>query len=291
MSKKLWIIFAAIGGTLFLSLAVTFFFFDLNISIALATDNLQNPNLFLKSCAAIGEFPIYIGPLLFGLVYGRTNKTKLWQLIANFVGFLVVYIASIRLIEGIFEEFFSSELGLTQQVLLAISSLLVYVLFFLLFQKFDVNNLEKLRDVSLIMLIVSVASFAGVQVVKHIMGRARFRALDENYSEFTNFLTIREFLGGLNGDNYKSFPSGHTASAACLLTTTLIPLKLSNKKWLAPLTLAITFAYTFMIALSRVCIGAHYASDVLFGFGCTTICYIVCYIVFIKKGWLNVRSN
>lgn len=291
MTKKLWIVSAVLGSLTFLALAIIFFFWDLNISIALASNNLKNPNFFLKTCAAVGEFPIYIGPLLFGLVYGRTNKTRLWQLVANFVGFMVVYIAGIRLIGGIFEEFFSSEVGSTQMALLAIISLLIYILLFLLFQKFSIENLEKLRDVSLVMMIVSAASFLGVQVVKHIMGRVRFRALDENYSEFTNFLTIREFLGGLNGDNCKSFPSGHTASAACLLTATLIPWKLSNKKWLAPLTLTVAFAYSVMIAISRICIGAHYASDVLFGFTFTTICYVVCYFVFIKKGWLNVRSN
>lgn len=291
MSKKNWIIFSIIGAVCFLGLAITFFFLDLNISIAVASDNLKNPNIFLKTCAALGEFPIYIGPLLFGLVYGRTNKTKLWQLIANFVGFIVIYIAGVRLLGGVFEEFFESELGTLQYALLAPISLLLYTLMFLLFQKFSVENLEKLRDVSLIMLLVSCSSFVCVQVVKHVVGRVRFRALDETYSEFTNFLTIKEFLGGLNGDNHKSFPSGHTASAACLLTCSLIPLKLSKNKWMPLITLGLSFLYVIMIALSRVFMGAHYASDVLFGFAFTSACYIVCYVIFVKKGWLNARSN
>ena len=98
-------------------------------------------------------------------------------------------------------------------------------------------------------------------------------------------------MGGLNGDDFKSFPSGHTASAACLLTGFLIPMKLSNKKWISYLTLSASVIYTVLIAVSRVCIGAHYASDVLFGFGITTICFALSYMIFTKKGWLNVRSN
>jgi membrane-associated phospholipid phosphatase len=291
MSKKNWIIVSIAISVLFLGLATTFLFTDLQISIALASNNLENPNFFLKLAASFGEFPIYVGPVLFGLVYGKTNKTKLWKLIAYFVGFIVVYVGSIRMIGETFEVFFKSELGFPQYLILAISSLLIYVLLFLLFEKIDVNKLEKLRDVSLVMLVVSALSFFGVQVIKHVMGRVRFRALDENYSEFTNFLTIREFLGGLNGDDFKSFPSGHTASAACLLTSFLIPLKLSNKKWVSYLTLALTLIYTILIAVSRVCVGAHYASDVLFGFGITGICFVLTYMIFTKKGWLNVRGN
>ena len=75
MSKKKIIIPSVIGALIFLTLAVVFFFYDLNISIALASDNLSDPNFFLKLCASIGEFPIYVGPMLFGLVYGLTNKT------------------------------------------------------------------------------------------------------------------------------------------------------------------------------------------------------------------------
>ena len=291
MSKKSWIIATITVSILFLGLAITFLFTDLQISIALASKNLENPNFLLKLAASFGEFPIYVGPVLFGLVYGKTNKTKLWKLIAYFVGFIIVYIAGIRMIGETFEVFFKSELGALQYAILAISSLLIYVLFFLLFERIDVSKLEKLRDVSLVMLVVSALSFFGVQVIKHLMGRVRFRALDETYSEFTNFLTIREFLGGLNGDDFKSFPSGHTASAACLLTSFLIPMKLSNKKWISYLTLSASVIYTVLIAVSRVCIGAHYASDVLFGFGITTICFVLSYMIFTKKGWLNVRSN
>lgn len=291
MNKKTLMITGIAGIVTFLALAITFFFTDLNISIALASNNLENPNFFLKIFDALGEFPIYIGPLMFGLVYGMTNKTKVWKLIAHFVGFLVTYIASVRLVGGIFEVFYESELGLFHLSLLAISSLLVYILLFLLFSNFKEENLLRIRDISLIMLIASAASFVIVTGVKYTMGRVRFRALDENYSEFTNFLTIKDFLGGLNGDDHRSFPSGHTGSATCIVMLTLLPMRLANKKWINYLVLGLSLAYAITVALTRVLIGAHYASDVLFGFTCTIVCFILTYFIFYKKGWLNARSN
>ena len=290
MSKKNIMIIVIAFCVLFLGLAITFFFTDLSISIALATNNVKNPNFFLKTMEAIGEFPIYIGPLLFALVYGLTNKTKLWKLIANFVGLAVTYVASIRIVGGIFESFYNSELSSLQTALLALSSLLVYVLLFLMFTKFKHENLVKLRDVSLIMMLVSAFSFVSVTGIKYVMGRARFRILDENYSEFSNFLTMN-FLRGLEGDGYRSFPSGHTGSATCLLTSFLIPMKLCDKKWIKYLVLGTSFVYAIVVALSRIMIGAHYASDVLFGFGCSVISFAIIYFVFYKKGWLNARSN
>lgn len=290
MSKKNLMIIVITFCVMFLGLAITFFFMDLNISIALATNNYKNPNLFLKTLEAVGEFPIYIGPMLFALVYGLTNKTKLWKLIANFVGLIVTYVAGVRLVGGIFESFYNSELSSFQSALLAISSLLIYVLLFLLFTRFKQENLVKLRDISLIMMLVSAFSFVSVTGIKYIMGRARFRILDENYSEFSNFLTMN-FFRGLDGDGYRSFPSGHTGSATCLLTSFLIPMRLCNKKWVTYTVFGASFLYAIVVALSRIMIGAHYASDVLFGFGCSVISFAVVYFIFYKKGWLNARSN
>ena len=58
MSKKNWIIVSIAISVLFLGLATTFLFTDLQISIALASNNLENPNFFLKLEASFGEFPI-----------------------------------------------------------------------------------------------------------------------------------------------------------------------------------------------------------------------------------------
>ena len=123
----------------FLSLSVLFGFYDLEISKSLATND---SNLLFRILAAIGEFPIYIGPILFGLVFGFTSENKNIKLCCHFIGLAGTYVAAIRLVKGIFEVFYSSNLGIIQFILLSIVSLLVYILLFMLFNKIKRDTLH-----------------------------------------------------------------------------------------------------------------------------------------------------
>ena len=155
MSKKNTILLSLLG-IVFISLACIFFFWDLDISISLVK---ENPNFFYVMMAAVGEFPIYIGPVLFGLVYGFTSDYKYLKLASYFVGLIGLYVAFIRLSKGIFEHFLDSNLITIQYVLLSVVSLITYILLFMLFNKVSVKKLYKIRDISLFYLIVSMSSF------------------------------------------------------------------------------------------------------------------------------------
>ena len=287
MSKKARI-FLITGIALFLGLAITFFFLDLNISKSFVT---SNPSFIVLLYAAVGEFPIYIGPIMFGLVYGFTLENKWAKLAAHLLGLVAVYVAMMRLTKGIFKYFLNGKLVLFQYILLAIAALLIYLLGFLLVSKVKKETLYKLRDIALIYLLVSAISFISIEVLKRLWGRERYRALDENYSEYTNFLTINGFKRGFISDEYRSFPSGHTSSAASLFVLTLIPMRFSKKKIWQYVVAGISFLYVLVMAFCRVKIGAHYASDTLFGLGISVTCFILIYMLFKKKGWLHVRSN
>ena len=286
MSKRR-VFFYSLLGLVIIGLASLFFFTDLNISKSFASDN---PSFLVTLLDAIGEFPIYFGPLFFALIYGFTTTKKNYKLLFHLFGLVVTYVASVRLIGGIFDSFYSSKLGILQYCLLAVESLLIYLLLMILFSKFKYDNLVKLRGIALVYLIVSASSFAIVTIIKLIWGRMRFFALSSDYHEYTNFLTIN--LGnGLSGSIYNSFPSGHTNAATSSLVLILIPLKLSSKKWLTWITTIITFIYILLVGFSRVRYGVHYASDVLFGFTISICCFIVTCEIFNKKGWLNVRND
>ena len=125
MSKKN-ITLLTIGGSLFVALAIIFFFFDLEISKVMVQNN---PSFIFLLFAAVGEFPIYVGPILFGLVYGFTSENKNVKLVSHFVGLVATYIGFVRLINGIFETFYSENMGVIQFVLLSISSLCFYLFF------------------------------------------------------------------------------------------------------------------------------------------------------------------
>ena len=287
MSKKN-IIFLSIFYALFILLAVTFFFLDLDISKAMVQ---ENANFLYVLLAAVGEFPIYLGPILFGIVYGFTNETKVGKLISHFVGLIATYVAFIRLSDGIFEHYLNSQLDVVQYALLGVASLLVYLLLFFVGNKIEHDSIYKIRDIALIMLIVSLSSFIMVTGIKYIWGRPRYRILSNDYSEYVNFLTIDGFRNGLPSDDYRSFPSGHTNAATSILVWGLLPARFTSKKWVKYLVNSLCVIYPLIVAISRIGIGAHYASDVLFGFGISFSCFVITYIIFKKKGWLYVRDN
>ena len=78
---------------------------------------------------------------------------------------------------------------------------------------------------------------------------------------------------GITG--FDSFPSGHAAMGFMLLS--ILILLVNAKRWLKNSVLTIILLYGIVLALSRVVIGAHYASDVLFG----SFFIILAFIVFL----------
>ena len=71
---------------------------------------------------------------------------------------------------------------------------------------------------------------------------------------------------GIHKDNFKSYPSGHTAEASIVLVAfTFLPL--ANKKfekYQLPLFLG-GCALVLLVALARILAAAHFLSDVSFG--------------------------
>lgn len=284
MRKVLWIT----AGVLFLIPAVIFFFYDLEISKAIVQDN---PNFLFRILDAVGEFPIYIAPVLFGLVFGFCSENKYLKTVFHMIGLIAIYICLVRLTGGIFEQFYNSELSLLQYILLPIASLLIYILLVILVAKINLQKLYNIKDLTLIGVILSISSFIIVTAIKYIWGRPRFMYLDDQYLDYSNYLTIHGFSNSLLGNRNLSFPSGHTNSASCIIVLLLIFKRLTNKKWVHMLIGIGCYGYILLVALSRVCIGAHYASDVLFAFGINSLCLITIYGIFKKKGWLHVRGN
>jgi membrane-associated phospholipid phosphatase len=97
----------------------------------------------------------------------------------------------------------------------------------------------------------------GIQITKYLWGRVRFRQLDAAFSQFTPWYLPQGITG------FDSFPSGHAATGFMLLSLLIL---LNNKEqWIKILTLIFITLWGILLSISRVVIGAHYASDVLFG--------------------------
>ena len=141
----------------------------------------------------------------------------------------------------------------------------------------DWKNYRTLAGIISLLAVINPLLF--VQIVKILCGRIRFRDLDlPGYTNFTPW-----FLPpGLSSDG-KSFPSGHTAMGWMLLPL-LIAVK--DREIKDPYRIVVTvlvIGWGIFVGFSRIVLGAHYASDVLFSTGMAAIVTILLY----KKSYLK----
>ena len=260
----------------FTALCVLFNAYDLDISIALT----KYDNSFFEFFDDFGELPIYIGPILFGSTFFFLFKKKYQKIISVCITFIAYAIASVKVVHNMDFNFSLLNTSLCMFISLALTALTLF-----LFSKIKIDTLEKIKDLAILGLCVSVVSFGLTEVIKYTWGRVRFRDLSADYSEFTRLFQIN----GLTG--HKSFPSGHTNAGTSILLIALLVPRFSDKKWLKYLVSSLCFVYITTLAVSRIVVSAHYASDVLVGFVVGFTSLSVIYSVLRKKGVINVASN
>lgn len=110
---------------------------------------------------------------------------------------------------------------------------------------------EKLRQAALLSLATIASSDALVEVLKRSVGRSR-PFLNEGNAEI-------HFLRGMESGDYKSFPSGHTATAFAVAGAIA---EVYHDK---PLIQFLSYLAATGVGLSRVHDDAHWASDTLLG--------------------------
>lgn len=106
-----------------------------------------------------------------------------------------------------------------------------------------------------------------IQPLKIFWGRIRFRDLSENYSDFTAWYVPN----GITGN--QSFPSGHAAMGFMMLALFVFIMDKSFYKRLFFKGFVISWALA--VSASRVIIGAHFTSDVLFGGFIIAVLYLI----------------
>ena len=232
-----------------------FAFTDLQISIAIVNKSSGWAN-FLER---FGEIPGLLVLFTGALIYLSNYSSKF-----NFKG---VFIRAFLLLAASY---------LLRRILITIYSGITHSYDFLIAYKFEiifiiilavliiVMFLRRLQFKETIIVYAKCSVLLGlygylflVQPIKHLWGRVRFRDLDPLYSNFTSWI----IPNGVNGN--QSFPSGHTALAWMILP--LLLLFINKKKILRITTLSFIIIWGITIGLSRIVVGAHYASDVLFG--------------------------
>lgn len=139
------------------------------------------------------------------------------------------------------------------------------------------ESAELLRPMAFAIVLLAVINpVIIVQLLKTLWGRVRFRNLDPQFSNFTPWFIPQGITGS------RSFPSGHAAMGWMLLPVAMLfPLTayrfrldaagsaaLGAGTRAASLAIwAVVIVWGVFVAASRVVVGAHYLSDVLFSTG------------------------
>ncbi len=158
----------------------------------------------------------------------------------------------------------SFRLDLILFLLAGLAALIISAIFIMLALTMSEKRLTIVHHIAKSCALAAVSTFVIIWALKLTWGRVRFRDLGGDLTRFTPWYMLRGYTGNF------SFPSGHTANATVVFTAThYLRLLGQRMKPLKAISYTIAVIWIAVVALSRVCIGAHYLSDVLFGMAVT----------------------
>ena len=227
-----------------------------------------------------------------------------WFFFKDIVGYFFEHAANIA--HGEQAEVYEFRHAFGVRLVEVLMALCVAPLTIFAFKGIKEENLKKL-----FWMVVAFISAAVVALlilnIKGPMGRMRFRAINSDLGQalindgilkgYTPWYKangqpsdeiIAMFTAKWPGasDAFKSFPSGHTCSAAMSYVLIMLPdvIDFKHKKaakaicWISPIVI------TGLVATSRIVAGAHYMSDVTFGGTIAFLCMLIAREIFICKG-------
>lgn len=220
--------------------------------------------------AAFGEYPAALGFAAAGamLISARNREKRLRGVLQALAG-CVLLLFGAAMAAVLPTGYLDISLGLSAVIGIACTALAVWGILRLCR---DADRGTVLR-VAAVFLLVVFADILVVNLIKIPWGRPRMRlvAVDERACFLPWWqpgTDLRDTLvaAGVAAEEFKSFPSGHTANASALMLLCLLP-RLSSKLEGKQTALFLTgFVWAVLVALSRIIMGAHYLTDTMAGF-------------------------
>ena len=247
------------------TLGAYFAFTDLPISISVVNQN-SGWAIFLEKFGEIpGLLVLFCGAHT--CLARHSPESRFKKIILSIILFLAASFISGYLIFVVYKGITDKVIFLQDyRIVIIITLLILNYLLHALIKNLKIPNLLLQFSKMSVMLGVFGYLFL-IQPIKLLWGRVRFRDLDAFYSNFTSW-----FLpNGINGN--QSFPSGHAAMAWMILPLLLLVV---NKNKGVKISLSIlSICWGIVVSLSRVVVGAHYASDALFGSSIIIVVFLV----------------
>lgn len=251
---------------------------DLWISI-----NLYNPNAaWAILLQKYGEIPGLIVVLIGVHIYIVTLKVSSNIKTILFTGFLLttgslitIYIlAAISLALNDSWEYFNSNRNY-----FFLAAILINILISLLFRKRYKFSKKSILFSRISFRIFFYGYLLIATPLKIFWGRIRFRDLAENYSNFSAWYVPN----GITGN--QSFPSGHASMSFIMIV--LFVLFMDQAFYKRIILKGLIISWGLAVCISRVVIGAHFTSDVLFG----AMIIIVTYLFLINNANKTLKSE
>lgn len=242
-------------------LAILFGIYDLDISIQFVNQHSAWAK-FLEDYGMIPGLLVILSGIF--IYYSHIkSKTNLWSYLQKVIFFLVGSGLTYYLFDILLNKIASDNMIAFLVISFSINLFILVLLHF----KDQVKSIILIKYSKVVVGMAFFGYVIGIQVTKYLWGRVRFRELDAAFSQFTPWYLPQGITG------FDSFPSGHAATGFMLLSLLIL---LNNKKqWIKSLTLIVIISWGILLSTSRVVIGAHFASDVLFGSFFIILTYLI----------------
>lgn len=231
--------------------------------------------------AAYGELPAILGWVAAGslLAAGHSKKNKILGMF-QCIGGIVLIAAGGMSICFLPSRYLTLPPAILTLIGLALSTGTVVAVLFLA----KGADRRLLIQVAAAVFFTVLLEMVLVNCIKVPWGRARMRLVAENpqacfmpWWQIGGELKNTMIAAGTAAEEFKSFPSGHTANAATMLLLGLIPLLQPKRKKYKNWLLAFGFTWAAVVAFTRIIMGAHYLTDTVVGFTISILCiYLVC---------------
>ena len=247
-------------------------FLDYNVSSAIASAD----SALGLTLSAIGPTIGFAGVAVMGggfIRFALKGEYKLWQKILFWVLSICCFGVSIYYPAGEYfgiNGFYGAAPKWVGYLIVLLPEAAAVCLGYFLFKDCENKNMWIIFVIVIVLLLIALLGV--IPTLKDMMHRPRFRLIVATGADFHNWWepckNYKELMELYNtaSDNFKSYPSGHTAEASILLVTSLfLPLAGAKyKKFQRPLFI-VSCCLIVVVAFARVLAAAHFLSDVSTG--------------------------
>ena len=248
------------------ALLLAFTFLDLPLSQAVF--DLKNP--FGRFFEIFGETPgLLVGAFSAAALLVTRDRETPWKNALSILGFGLLGLL-LSLMGSLMVNNYLTHGHLSLAVILP-AGLILFALLLFLSSRLDRSKRAEIRRAATVGLLLLVAAIVVINLIKVGWGRPRLRRMTDPAAQFVPWYLPQSVAAG---EEFKSFPSGHTANAAVLLWISLLPTFIDKLKGKEPLLLGLAWVWVALVAFSRIIMGAHFGSDVTVGVALTYTVFI-----------------